>query len=124
MYKEATRKKLRWTTTKGVLSVEQLWDLNLTQLNELAKYLNKSLKESKEEDFITIKSKEDAELSLRFNIVKDIIDSKLKEKEEEAVRVEKAQKRQQILELIYKKQNEALESKSLEELKKELENIG
>lgn len=124
MYKEATRKKLRWTTAKGVLSVEQLWDLSLIQLNEIAKSLNKSLKESKEEDFITIKSKEDAELSLRFNIVKDIIDSKLKEKEEEAVRVEKAQKRQQILELIYKKQNEALESKSLEELKKELENIG
>lgn len=124
MYKEATRKKLRWTTAKGVLSVEQLWDLSLIQLNEIAKSLNKSLKESKEEDFITIKSKEDAELSLRFNIVKDIIDSKLKEKEEEAVKVEKAQKRQQILELIYKKQNEVLESKSLEELKKELENIG
>jgi hypothetical protein len=36
MYKEAAKQKLRFATNKGNLSVEQLWDLNLTDLDSLA----------------------------------------------------------------------------------------
>lgn len=61
------------------------------------------------------------ELELKFNIVKHIIDVKLQEQEERIVAAEKKAKRQKILDLMAKKQDAELESKSYEELAKELE---
>ncbi|MGR2462375.1 hypothetical protein ACUX4R_26215, partial [Salmonella enterica] len=75
MFDQATRLKLRFNSNKGLLSVEQVWDLNLNALNELAKDLSRQVKEaaSDEEDFIGVKSAVDSQLQLRFDIVKAII---------------------------------------------------
>lgn len=37
MFDKVTRLKLRFESNKGLLSVEQVWDLSLTALNEMAK---------------------------------------------------------------------------------------
>lgn len=82
------------------------------------KYSNR---ESQTESFIKTRTKDTTELELKFNIVKHIIDVKLQEQEERIVAAEKKAKRQKILDLMAKKQDAELESKSYEELAKELE---
>ncbi|AEM91853.1 hypothetical protein [Salmonella phage SPTD1] len=118
MFDQATRLKLRFNSNKGLLSVEQVWDLNLNALNELAKDLSRQVKEaaSDEEDFIGVKSAVDSQLQLRFDIVKAIIGVKLKERDESATAAERKANNQVILELIQRKKQQELEGKSLEEL--------
>ncbi|EHJ9376142.1 hypothetical protein KB816_002851 [Salmonella enterica] len=118
MFDQATRLKLRFNSNKGLLSVEQVWDLNLNALNEMAKDLSRQVKEaaSDEEDFIGAKSAVDSQLQLRFDIVKAIIGVKLKERDESATAAERKASNQVILELIQRKKQQELEGKSLEEL--------
>lgn len=94
MFEKASRIKLRYSTNRGVLSVEDLWDLSLEQLDPIAINLSKRLKESQTESFIKTRTKDTTELKLKFNIVKHIIDVKLQEQEERTVAAEKKAKRQ------------------------------
>ncbi|HIC4115718.1 TPA: hypothetical protein ACW4JH_000141 [Salmonella enterica] len=118
MFDKATRMKLRFESNKGLLSVEQVWDLSLTALNEMAKGLSRQVKaaETDEEDFIGTKSNVDSELQLRFDVVKHIIGVKLKERDDSRDAAERKANNQIILELIQRKKQQELESKSVEEL--------
>lgn len=124
MFDKATRTKLRFQTDRGQLCVEDVWDLNLTQLNALAKSLNRKLKQGEEEDFLSTKTEADATDKLRFDIVVAILEVKKAEKVEKEQAVEKKAKREMILGVLARKQNEAIEGKSVEELMKELEALG
>ena len=123
MFEKASRLKLRFKTSVGLITVEDLWDLSLQQLDSLAKSLNKQVKEDAEESFITVKSKANTVLELSFEIVKHVIKVKLEEAEAKKNAAEKKARKAQILELISQKQNEALSAKSIEELTAELENL-
>lgn len=118
MFDKATRLKLRFNSNKGQLSVEQVWDLSLTALNEMAKGLSRELKAAAvdDEDFIGNNTSIDSQLQLRFDIVKSIISTKLKERDDSLSAAEKREHNQAILELIKKKQQEELAGKSVEEL--------
>lgn len=118
MFDKATRLKLRFESNKGLLSVEQVWDLSLTALNEMAKSLSRQVKaaETDEEDFIGAKSNVDSELQLRFDVVKHIIGVKLKERDDSKDAAERKANNQVILELIQRKKQQELEGKSVEEL--------
>lgn len=124
MFDKATRTKLRFQTDRGQLCVEDVWDLNLTALNALAKSLNRKLKQGEEEDFLSTKTEADATDKLRFDIVVAILEVKKAEKVEKEQAVEKKAKREMILGVLARKQNEAIEGKSVEELMKELEALG
>lgn len=121
LFEQACREKMRFSSSKGQLSIEDLWDLKLEDLDRLAKVLNKGLKESEEESFIKTRTKANKSMEMAFEIVKHIIKVKLDEAEEKKVRAERTAKRAQIAELIEKKQMQSLEGKSIEELMKELE---
>lgn len=118
MFDKATRLKLRFDSNKGLLSVEQVWDLSLNALNEMAKSLNRQLKSAAgdEEDFIGANTAVDSQLQLRFDIVKSIIGVKLQERDESASAAERKANNQVILELIQRKKQQELEGKSVEEL--------
>lgn len=120
MFEQASRLKLRFKTPKGILTTEDVWDLTLEQLDQLAKNLNKDLKEQSEESFIKTKTSANKELELKFEIVKHIITVRMAEAEKIKERAEKRKKKQHLLELIAQKENEALSSKSLDDLRKEL----
>ena len=81
MYKTAARTRLRIKTGRGMVSVEDLWDLTLTELNNIAKALNKKLKKQDEEDFLGEDTKEDEITKLEFDIVIDILTTKKKERD-------------------------------------------
>ena len=123
LFEKASRLKLRFKSQMGLITVEDLWDLNLTSLDSIAKDLNRQIKAEAEESFITVKSKANTALELAFDIVKHVIKVKLEEAEVKKLAAEKKARKAQIMELISQKQNEALSAKSIEELQAELDNL-
>jgi hypothetical protein len=117
-FEKASRLKLRFSTNKGELSVEDLWDLSLESLDTIAKAVNKKLKDESEESFIGKKSSNNTLLELKMDILKEVIEVKLKEKEAKASRVIKSAKLAQLKELANNKANEQLSGMSLEEINK------
>lgn len=115
-YKEASKLKLRFSTNKGMLSVDNLWDLSIPELDDLAISLEEDYKESGKKSFITKRSVKDKTKKLQFDIVLDILNTKVEE--EEAARDAKLTKEHndKIDALIAKKQESALEDKSIAEL--------
>ena len=123
IFEKASRAKLRFAVFQGIMNTEDLWGLKLEDLDKIAVALRKQVKESEEESFIKTtnsKSLVVVETELKFEIVKHIIGVKLEEKEARALAAEKKAKRAQLIELIGKKELTKLESKSIEDLKKEL----
>jgi hypothetical protein len=118
MYKQATREKLRVTTSVGNLSVEQLWDLSSSQLSAAIKAVKKVLTKNDDDELSFLENNKtvDRENQLRFDILKDIYLTKKAEVEALKNAAEVKAHNNKILELIAKKQGEALESKSIEEL--------
>lgn len=124
IFEVATRNKLRFAF-RGVLSVEDLWDLQLKDLDSVFKVLNSELKQVQEESLLDTKTQEDEILDTKIQIVKYIVDIKLKEQELKAKAKELKEQKQKILGLIASKDDEEMRSKSSDELKKllaELEN--
>ena len=79
LFETATRNKMRFPF-RGMISVEDLWDLSLTNLDSVFKTLNAEAKKSEEESLLETKSKENEELSNKIEIVKYIVNIKLEEK--------------------------------------------
>ena len=122
MFKQASKMKLRFATSKGNLSVEDLWDLSLPVLDKLAVSYDEELAKSPRKSFITNDAPSNTELELKFNIVKEIITDKLKADREAAKN--KAVEKARLTELLAKKQSEKLESLSEDEIKRRLAELG
>ena len=120
MYKKALKMKLRFATTKGKLTTEDLFDLSLTDLNNIAIALDKKLSESPRKSFISDIAPDTEEDELRFNIVKDVINTKLIERNNAQNAKAKAAEKAQLLEILHRKENQALENMSVDELKAKL----
>lgn len=123
IFEYATRRALRFPY-KGSQSVEDLWNLSVTELDKIYKTLNKQIKQSEEESLLSIKSAVDEELDVQIAIVKHIVSVKLAEQEaREKASAKKAQK-QKIMSIIAAKQDEALQNSSIDDLKKMLDELG
>lgn len=117
-FKEASKLGLRFNTSKGVLSVEQLWDLTQTDLANCIKGIKKLLKTNDDDDLAFLDSTVvvDKEQQLRFDILKDVYLTKKQEAEDKRNAKETKEHNNRILELIASKKDQALEGKSIEEL--------
>lgn len=122
MYKEALQKKLRFKTNKGMITTEDLFDLSLQNLNTLAIMLDKKISEAPKKSFIEELPAEKNDDELRFSIVKDVINIKLKARKDNINRAQIDARNKRIAELIAKKEGEALENKSIEELRAMIQN--
>ena len=111
---------LRFKVANGVLTTEDLWELSLDNLNNLARDLSKQLK-GIEENFIEEKSNADARLELMFSVVKRVIERRLQAKKESIERQAKEQRRAEIMSILENKEMEEWKAKSKEELLKELQ---
>lgn len=123
MFEKATRMKMRFGTVKGLLSVEDLWDLSLSDLNKIAKDLNKQIKSADEEDFLKVTSKEDERTKLAFEIVLYILNTLKDEKEARDNMAKKKKEKEKLLSILERKQEESLENLSEEELRKKIEEL-
>ena len=123
IFATATRNKYRFPH-RGMLTVEDLWDLPMSQLDQVFKALNKDIKQAQEESLMTTPNDEDVELFNKIEIVKFIFDAKRAESEARQAAAKSAEKRQRILEVLAKKQDKALEDMSEDELVQMLNNLG
>lgn len=119
MYKQASKQKLRIMTTKGPLSVEQLWALSLTDLDALAVQLD-DYKEEGTKTFLKTKSTEDKTAKLMFDIVVDILNTKQEENEAARTAKETKEHNQKILALMAEKKDDVLKGMTLEQLEAQL----
>lgn len=122
IFEYVTRNKIRFPY-KGLVSVEDLWDLSVTELDKIFKALNSKVKQSQEESLLNTKSKEDEELEIQIAIVKHVVSVKLEEKKSREELAKNKAQIQKILEIKAKRADEALENASDEELDKMLENL-
>ena len=119
LFETATRNKMRFPF-RGMISVEDLWDLSLTNLDSVFKTLNAEAKKSEEESLLETKSKENEELSNKIEIVKYIVNIKLEEKKTRENARKNAEMKPRLLEIKAKRQDAALENMSDEDLDKML----
>lgn len=122
IFELASRNKTRFAY-KGWLSVEDLWDLSVQDLDKIFKVLNAKLKVCKEESLLGPKESENAELAMQVAIVRHIVEVKLREAATRQLESEKRAKKQKILRILSEKQDGALASKTEQELTEMLENL-
>lgn len=122
IFEMATRNKFRFPY-KGLISVEDLWDLNHVQLDSIYKNLNKEIKQIQEESLLSAKNSEDAELQAKIDIVKYIFTVKQQEAIQRSIDAENAYKKRRIMEILAQKQDDSLMGKSEDELRKMLKEL-
>lgn len=120
IFKYAAKHALRFPY-KGMVSVEDLFDLNTEELNSIYKTLKKQQKTDAGESLIEDKTNEDTQLEVKIAIVTEIFNDKqtATDKAKKAA-VRKAQT-QKILDIMNQKQNEALSNMTVEELQAQLD---
>lgn len=132
IFQTASRTKTRFSSAKGNLSTEQLWDLPLISANpdavtldSVAREVNRDLIAVSEEGFVEVKQNTATDtLTLKLDVVKAIIAVKVAEREDAAQAYKKAQQKAELLELLDQKDQEARKGLSREELQKQLAELG
>lgn len=127
MFDRATRMKLRFDTTKGKISTEDLWDLPLTSrdsfnLDAIAVALSTAL-ESKSTSFIKPVSNTNTKLNLQFDIVRHIIAVKLYDLDAAEKRTQNKARKQELLSAVQELDAKALKTRSREDLMKEINSL-
>ena len=126
MFEKAAKMKLRFPTTKGLLSVEDLFDLPLTStksstnLDSMAMTLDKKLKDSGSKSFVFDTTPANTTTRLQFDIVLHVIKVKQEANKKKLESKELADKSQLLMGLIQDKKREDLAGKTKAELEAEL----
>ena len=103
------------------MSTEDLWDLGLDTLDKVAVDLYHQSKTT-EVSFIGKRTAGSTTLELQLDVVKHIIEVKMKEAEDRRAAAARAEQRQRIAEILEKRKEEDLLQLSTEDLQKMLEN--
>lgn len=122
LFEIATRNRYRFNY-KGVMSVEDLWSLQVEDLDAIFKMLNRQKKTADEDSLLATKSAEDQDLANKIDIVRYIVSVKLAEAAERVSAAEKKAQRDKIMEIVAKKKDKALEDMGIEDLMKKLEEL-
>ena len=121
IFEIATREKYRFPY-KGNISVEDLWDLSLPQLDSVYKALNKELK-AQDTDTLMLETPVDNKLYIMIEVVKRIFEAKQAEIEAKKLEAKNRAEREKILEALGRRRDEVLNSMTEEELLKKLEEL-
>ena len=123
MFEIAVRNKFRFPF-KGAISVEDLWDLSVQQLDGIFKTLNSQEKKAQEESLLETRTPEDEVLKIKIEIIRHIVAVKLDEANQAERAKETRDQKQKILGILAEKQDENLRNKTPEELRAMLEQLG
>ena len=122
IFERATREKTRFCF-KGLVSVEELWDLSLEYLDSLWCELESELEKLPKKSLLSTNTKQRDEIEFKQEIIKHIVETKKAEKLANEQAKANASKKQTVLDMIASKQNDDLKNMSIEELKKLAESL-
>lgn len=123
IFEIATRKAFRFTSTKGLLSVEDLWKLKRTELNNIYKGLASSIKKDEEMGLMKEKTEKDEDASIMMEIIKYIYEVKDEEEKAKANEKVKAEQKQLYMSILKQKEEEELKNLSADELRKKIDEM-
>lgn len=121
IFEQITRKGLTFSTVKGNISVQELWQLPLKgrngfDLDTISRDLLSKVKASSEESLVETANNVDSDDELRLEVLKVVVNT-LEAEQEARVNAEQARSHnEKIDQLIARKQEQELEGKSVEEL--------
>lgn len=129
IFEQASREKIRFPSLRGLLTVEQLWDLPLqsktgVDLDSVAKDINAQLKSVTEESFVQTNANPlKVPLTLALDVVKHVIAVRMKENEEARNKAARADERKRLVEALGEKQDKELLNLSKAELLARIEQL-
>lgn len=130
LYKAAAQMALRFPSSKGPLTVEQLFTIPLSSkgdfsLDAVAKAVNADLKAAGEESFVEVNTNPKREvLALKLEIVKDVIATIQAANKAQIESQNKRIERQKLLALLDNKKEQELANLSTEEIEARLATLG
>jgi len=128
LFADSTRNKDRFSTPKGLLTSEDLWDLPLesdtkASLDKLAVSLDEELIKTTGKSFVKKATKSSADLQRKFDVVKYVIEVKMAEAKAKADGEAIADRKKLLVKALATKQAEELAGKSAEALLKEIKEL-
>lgn len=123
LFLAAARRKFRFPSSRGELTVEQLFDLPLTSqrgpsLDNVARAVNADLRNAGEETFVALADNSARnELALKLDVVKEVIRIRQEENATERARSERREKKQRLLEALEAAENREIGAKTPEEIR-------
>ena len=120
IFARATKQKLRFElpSKKKGLSVENLWELSLEDLDQIAVPIHSEIQKGSGFSLVGSKTNESRKLNLQMDILKAIVEQKQSDKSAAAQRAETKAYNETIDQIIADKQTEGLKNLSLDELQK------
>ena len=128
-FMKATKEKYRFTTRKGSIGVEELWDLSMTDLSKIHEDLNDELVSMSkgslldDETMTAQKKREIDKVTTKMEVVATIFKTKKEEKIAREKAAETKAQKEKIAAILADKEDEALKSLSTEQLKNMLQNM-
>lgn len=122
IFEFATRNKLSFATQRHAnLTVSDLWDLSLTDLDLVAKTINRQIRATEEESFLTTnKTEAGQKVLIGLEVVKHIIAVKEADAKARVEKVEKNAKRSELLEALAAAEKAERLQKTPQQLRAEL----
>lgn len=110
-------------STKGTLTVYEVWDLSIEQLDVLYKMYNRILNDEIANSLLETKSMAFNDIRLKIDIIKHIFDVRQEESIAAKKKKENAIKRQKLLQVLEDKQNTALVNSSIDDIMKMIDEL-
>lgn len=125
-YKLAAKYKYRFASSKGQLSADDLFNLDLNELDAMAQTLNKSLKEGNGDSFIPGASTKKVSRTdeNKLAILIDVIQTKVADEKKRKDRQENAAKVAHLRQVLAGKIDDDLRKKSTDEILEMLSELG
>jgi hypothetical protein len=132
IFERAARAKLRFDSPVGDLTVENLFDLplmhtnpNKANLDDIARGVARELREIGEGSFVMVKpDPRKADLELRLEIVKHVIESAQAARTAAENRKANEQRKQKLMDALAAKDDQALAGMSREDIQAEINKLG
>lgn len=122
IFEKATRLNVRFEY-KGLIGLEDLWDLSLEALDSIYTKLMASAKRSNEESLLKTRKSEDKLTDLKIEIVKHIFEVKQEEEVNRKLLAKKRQQKDFLKGVLEQKQNQAVLDMPIEKIQEMLDGL-
>jgi len=124
MFEKASRAKLRFACSRGNLSVEDLWDLSLDDLDTMFRALSAKAKAATEESLLAKPTKGDIEAELKLALIRRVFEVRSAEAESAKNAKKVAEEKQKLLGILATKRAASLEALSETEIEARIAALG